>query len=291
MEQNNYLAQWSCGLDEDATIEKAEGKEALLLYKKILYATQSLEIEVPESLEWESFSKKREPKKATVRKLYPRLIWSIAASMALLFGLGFYSQSSLTFSAGGSIEQIALPDGSFARLNPGSTIQYKRSYSWWNRSISMNGDVIFSVKPGKSFTVQTAKGKVAVLGTVFRVLTFENYFEVSCKEGKVAVIHQDKKLYLEKGNGYNSVTGKFIPNKKYFDQKNGLYYKGVPLAYIVGVIEQIYGLSISIKTSKPFYFTGNLPLDNREEAFNTLTEVFPLQIKTHTKDGIEIIEY
>ena len=278
MKQNNYLAQWSQGFEKDETVENLDGVHALKLYKKILRSTESIKLDLPNSLEWENFSRKL-PKKASIKKLNTRLILSMAASLVFLIGLFFYFTAEEIITAQGLIKQIELPDGSLAKLNPGSSIELKRTFGWWNRNINMKGDVVFSVKKGKPFNVHSLEGKVEVLGTVFRVISFENYFGVSCKEGRVAVTHENKSIRLGAGNAYNGIT-QTVTSQNFgkFDKSEGLYYNSTPLSYITFVMEQVYGISIELHTSKPYYFTGLLAVDNKQEALYVLTETFSLQI-------------
>ena len=290
MNRNSYLAQWSKGFEKDETLEKIEGADALELYKKILKSTESIRVYIPNSLEWEHFSKNL-PKKTPVKKLNVRLVWSLAASLVLLFGLNFYFTAEKTLTAEGVIKQIELPDGSLAKLNPGSSIRFKRTFGWWNRDIDMKGDVVFSVKQGNPFKVHSLEGKVEVLGTVFRVLSFENYFGVSCKDGRVAVTHGNKSIRLGAGKTYNSITQTITSQTlEKFDKTDGLYYNSTPLSYVLFVMEQVYGISIEFLGSKPYYFTGVLPIDNKEEVFYVLTETFSLQIKSLENGNVEIVE-
>ena len=196
-----------------------------------------------------------------------------------------------TITAQGLIKHIELPDGSLAKLNPGSSIDFKRTFGWWNRNINMKGDVVFSVQKGIPFNVHSSEGKVEVLGTVFRVISFENYFAVSCKEGRVAVTHENKRLGLGAGNAYNNIT-RTVTSQNFdkFEKNEGLYYESTPLAYLVFVMEQVYGISVELFTSKPYYFTGVLPIKDKEEAFQILAETFSLQIKAYQNGNIDIVE-
>jgi len=290
MNRNNYLARWSQGFEKDETLENLEGQDALKLYKKILKSTESIKVDFPTSLEWENFSRKL-PKKTSIKKLNIRLIWSMAASLVLLFGLNLYFTAEETITAQGLIKHIELPDGSLAKLNPGSSIDFKRTFGWWNRNINMKGDVVFSVQKGIPFNVHSSEGKVEVLGTVFRVISFENYFAVSCKEGRVAVTHENKRLGLGAGNAYNNIT-RTVTSQNFdkFEKNEGLYYESTPLAYLVFVMEQVYGISVELFTSKPYYFTGVLPIKDKEEAFQILAETFSLQIKAYQNGNIDIVE-
>lgn len=290
MKQKNYLAQWSQGYESDETVGNLESTQALELYKKILKSTESIKIDLPTSLEWDIFSKKIH-RKVSVKKLNLRLIWSMAASLILFFGLNYYLTAYKTVNSDGIVKQIELPDGSLAKLNPGSSIKFRRTFNWFNRNVKMKGDVSFIVKKGNPFNVYSTVGKVEVLGTTFRVLSFENYFGVICKEGSVSVTHENNKISLTAGKGYNSIT-KTVTKKVggYFDNNDRLYYQSTPLTYIVFVIEKVYGISVELITSKPYYFTGVLPIKNKEEVFKILSETFSLKVRVNDDTHFQIIE-
>lgn len=288
MNDKTYLARWSRGQMDDKALSALEGVDAPPIYRQILTATDALKVAVPESLEWETFTKKCKSK-APVKPLYSRVIWSVAASVLLLIGISTYFMSARTLTAEGKITYFTLPDGSVAQLNPGAVLKYTVNYGWWNRDVQVNGDVIFTVKTGAPFRVHTTEGEVAVLGTVFRVLAFKNYFEVRCKEGTVAVSHKEEKIKLEAGSGYSSISKKNSSNKiGYFDAEEGLYYNEFPLNHLITVVEQVYGMEIRLNTSKPYYFTGILPLTDKKAALQVLTEPFALEFTVLADGSIEI---
>lgn len=272
----------------DTELEEKEGAEAVRLYRQILKASDTLIIPEPKHLTWEIFSKKRKAK-TFIKPFNTQLIWSVAASLLLLLGISSYLTSTRTVTAGGNLEHFDFSDGSMVQLSPGTVLKYKRHYGWWNRVVTLEGDGIFTVKAGKPFRVTTTEGQVEVLGTVFRVLVFKDYFEVRCKEGTVAVSHKKEKIRLEGGIGYNSITQKIIPNETgHFDSEKGLYYNALPLTHVVAVAEQAYGINIILKTSKTYYFTGRLPLTDKEAALQVLTVPFALEFKTLADGRIEI---
>ncbi|MEM9824268.1 MAG: FecR domain-containing protein [Bacteroidota bacterium] len=120
---------------------------------------------------------------------------AIAASVLFLIGYFFWPSSQLVryqLAKNGRIEG-SLPDLSTFVLNAETTLSYDKN-SWdSNRSLRLDGEAFFQVKKGSTFIVKTPLGKVQVLGTEFNVKNRAGVFEVTCREGKVAVISKGKK--------------------------------------------------------------------------------------------------
>lgn len=75
----------------------------------------------------------------------------------------------------GSRTEITLPDSTTVILNSASTLHVPADYASGNRSVILDGDAFFEVKPGKdSFTVTSAILKATVLGTAFRMRSFSS---------------------------------------------------------------------------------------------------------------------
>ncbi|MGN7819421.1 hypothetical protein HGH92_04470 [Chitinophaga varians] len=81
----------------------------------------------------------------------------------------------------GSRTEITLPDSTTVILNSASVLHVPADYASGNRSVILDGDAFFDVKPGKdSFTVTTAILKATVLGTSFRMRSFSSQQGATC---------------------------------------------------------------------------------------------------------------
>ncbi|MBO3700243.1 FecR family protein [Roseivirga sp. E12] len=85
------------------------------------------------------------------------------------------------------VQTIYLPDSSIVYLNAETEISYSKKGWETNRVLMLSGEAFFEVKRGSNFTVNTANGKVEVLGTSFNVRSRSQDFEVACKTGRVRV--------------------------------------------------------------------------------------------------------
>lgn len=95
-----------------------------------------------------------------------------------------------------------LEDGSVVYLAQESTLQYPEHFATDKREVNLQGEAFFDVarKPEQTFTIETKKVRVEVLGTAFDVRSNENVpFSLSVKRGQVKVsLKQDGKTVLVK---------------------------------------------------------------------------------------------
>ncbi len=86
-----------------------------------------------------------------------------------------------------SLPSYYLPDSSFVELNHQSSIIYSKSNFEEEKTVRLKGEALFRIEKGAAFAINTALGKVEVLGTVFNVYARNAYLKVSCYEGAVKV--------------------------------------------------------------------------------------------------------
>jgi ferric-dicitrate binding protein FerR (iron transport regulator) len=155
----------------------------------------------------------------------------------------------------------------------------------------MEGEVSYQVTKGKPFIVNTKNGTVEVLGTAFRVIHTDGYFEVLCAEGKVKVTHQEETYFLTKGLSFNTIDqqiNEFEPTQ--FGNTSSVYYSKVPLNHVIHLIENLYNLNIELQSNKSFYFTGVVPLNNKEKAIKSISLPFSFGIKEGDNGNLILIE-
>ena len=159
-----------------------------------------------------------------------RSVWSIATSVALLIGLfvAFVKWNYVNIKIGNMRQYTAvLPDNSLVWLNAGTCLSYER-FRWnSNRKVQLKGEALFKVSKGSPFVINSYQKTISVLGTEFNVLSRDNYFEVKCLSGKVAVqIPGNKKLLLTKGQGVRQNKNQAAPIDIIADEQSSLWIKG-----------------------------------------------------------------
>jgi len=145
---------------------------------------------------------------AKVRKLWPRIA-GVAASLALLAAFWFLWPNSTTLEvAQGDTLTYTLPDDSQVYLNAVSDLTFNKG-SWdQERTVRLRGEAFFQVSSGHSFTVETVRGDVTVLGTSFNVLQRGARFNVECREGRVEVrAAQSEPVILSAGQAIRLAEG------------------------------------------------------------------------------------
>lgn len=150
---------------------------------------------------WEKLSLRNRnttSKVVSIRRSY--VGWVAAASIAMVaFAAWFaFSSEEIKVVAAQRMDYV-LPDGSVVRLNEGSELIYDTNEWKAERSLSLNGEAMFEVKKGSTFTVHTSQGDVAVLGTSFNVYASNGQFHVDCYTGKVRVVSNSQEQILTRG--------------------------------------------------------------------------------------------
>ncbi len=250
---NNYLAKWLNAELSDADLVNIVGKSEFEAYQKIKNNLNLFESPTFDSDKVLAAIKTKVQKpKAKLIQLIPSWVYSAAASIALLLAayLFFFSETSYTTGFG---EQTAynLEDGSFVKLNAKSTLSFNKRNWAENRIVKLKGEAYFEVTKGAPFTVKTASGNIKVLGTHFNVKSNKNYLEVSCFEGKVAVIQNGKTTLLTKGT-YLQVNNNEL-TKDTLNSTNPSWmagistYENTPLNIIIDDLEAQYNITIDTK--------------------------------------------
>lgn len=177
------------------------------------------------------------------RKEEKQSIWKnsmlrIAASVTILFGIGFFaynyfkntnSESEIaqnteiskfieTTNSTDKVQEISLEDGSKIQLYPNSKIKYPNPFEEAKRTVYLTGKAFFAIakNPEKPFWVHTDKLSTQVLGTSFMVNAFPNQKDASVqvKTGKVSV-YLPEDLKNIKANENTKLSGIILtPNQQ-----------------------------------------------------------------------------
>lgn len=232
-----------------------------------------------------------------------RRFMQMTAAASIIFMAGFFwwlqtnTVSMVTVSTlANEQKEVVLPDNSIVWLNENSQLTYPEYFDKSNRTINMNGDLVFEVTHNKQspFIVKSSDLMVQVLGTKFNVVSQndenKNSF-VHVLNGKVAVQKEDhsgKKLTLQKGmsavlnpSGSLSLTDDFSPNRLAWLHKS-IEFNQNTLADVFADLEYLFKLKIEVENPKILNcaFTGKFDkdtsiddiLDMMKIIFNITTE-------------------
>lgn len=231
-------------------------------------------------------------KRTTIRRhetFRQRLVrWSIAASIAAIALIGGVVRFSTAEYTGGEQElACVLPDGSGVTLTPGSRLSYNKLTWAFRRRTALHGEAVFSVTRGRRFSVATPAGKVAVLGTRFRVCQQENDLLVECYEGSVSVEVPAGRLILQAGQQVRSDANGITLSNLEEPPPPYILFEAAPLKEVIRNIETIFGVTVSGKDRYgELVFTGYILTSDMDE---TLEAVFRSCGIAYETSGKEII--
>ena len=240
---------------------------------------------------WDKLNERIGRAETKVIPLYARRqVWvSLAASVALIVGMVFFISQDTTFTISadlGQKERVALPDGSLAILNSGSTLEYKAGDFNKNRKLHLDGEAFFVVEKGSTFSVVTKTGTVTVLGTSFNVCDRNKIYRVSCETGKVKVEQGSSIQFLTRGlktESENNVltepsTCEAEAINDWFEQ--GLYhFDNVALTDVFLELERQFNVEIDVKGPLNDLVDADVNLSNVETALDIVCTSFGFEYK------------
>ena len=191
------------------------------------------------------------------RTLPLRQVFSIAASLLLLIGIGifayqqFVNAATAQFANNSTIENtVTLPDGSSVTLAPRASLTFKEQDG--KRLAALEGQAFFDVKHGENtFAVEAGNLKVEVLGTSFTVNAEQEGAEsVAVATGRVRVTADSQAVTLTKGETAVHKNGKLIAQKQ--NNTKGdikeFVFNNTPLETAIKEIEK--GMDVRIEMGK-----------------------------------------
>lgn len=294
-DSDTFLAKWLEGELTDKELKNLVSEADYTAYLKLRKGFDITDkLDAPIDTSFTKIQERITNKKEKVRPLYKNWSMGIAASIVALFGLFmFLDNDEISIETGfGENKTIVLLDGSEVILNSKSKITYNED-SWEDqRTLSLNGEAYFKVAKGKTFTVSTDNGSVAVLGTQFNVISKDDFFDVVCYEGKVGVktIESDHVLLpndaVRKVNGYPSVASKIQEAKPTWLEGESTF-KSVPLRYVIKALEDQYQIIFDVsEINESDIFTGSFPHNNLNTALKTVFKT--LNINYNEKENRNI---
>ncbi|WP_132702540.1 FecR family protein [Winogradskyella wandonensis] len=217
----------------------------------------------------------------------------IAAVFLIAFGVAYYTYSldTANYTSIAEQQEIILPDASTVKLNAVSNLVFNKNKWSDNREVLLEGEAFFKVAKGSKFDVLTKQGKVSVLGTEFNVIQRDNYFEVTCYEGLVAVNYKSKYFELKPGKRFTVLNEKINNTSVNKLQPSWITdessFESLPLQFVLDEFERQYNIKVtaaSIDTEQ--LFTGSFSHTDLDLALKSIT--LPLGI-TYTKTDNVIV--
>ena len=237
--------------------------------------------------------------KVIAMRPYKRFMQIAAAVAVLLTGSYFYlgtlGQNFSTQYA--ELKEITLPDNSEIVLNADSEISYDDKNWDEKRNIDLDGEAFFKVAKGKTFTVSTDDGTIAVLGTQFNVENRDGFFEVTCFEGLVSVTYKDTVVKLPQGTIFKVINGvvdsvsTFDVNERSWLQKES-NFKSTPLRFVIGEIENQFDYKIETKDiDLDVLYSGGFSHSDINLAMQSVTIPLQLSYKIEDKTSTILVFY
>lgn len=297
--QENYLAKWLNNELTPEELEKFRQSPEYASYKKL--ADISSQLEAPEFNVEQAFADNldRRGSKGTkvIRLSSYKIVWRIAAAIAVIFALTLGYISSLTervTTQYAERQEIVLPDASEVILNAGSELSYHTRKWAEERRVKLEGEAFFKVAKGQTFTVETEAGDVQVLGTQFNVEQRKGFFEVSCYEGLVRVSYQGTEKELPAGASLILLDGEMISASVPVNAVpswifNESSFSSIPLAYVLDELKRQYDIEVTTRDiDLSQHFTGTFSNTNLDLALQSIST--PTQLN-YTLDGNKVLFY
>tara|TARA_R110002124_G_scaffold131910_2_gene294396 strand:- start:32390 stop:33319 length:930 start_codon:yes stop_codon:yes gene_type:complete len=303
MEKDYILHKWLNGEASAQEIEQLKASKEYEDYLKISASASRLEVpEVNSEANYRIIRSKLDrpgtlSEENKTRKLpIKSIIYSVAAVLVVVF-MSYIFLGTLNDTVSTDIaqkENYSLPDGSEFILNSSSTLTYNKKN--WNkeRALELEGEAFFKVSKGSKFTVETALGTVAVLGTQFNVYARDNAFKIECFEGLVSVAFNDTIIKLPQGTRLQIEDGNLLDHDNFKASSpswtaNESSFTNASLSSVLEELKRQYPIKLTAKFSNTNRrFTGSFTHSDLDLALKSICE--PLQL-AFTIEGESVTIY
>ncbi len=253
---------------------------------------------------WSRFQRKREKVPVVIQ---PHKYRWLQLAAACFFGLIFlfavnsllFPERSLLFASDlGTKDEIrtdTLADGSVITMNRYSELVFSQPAFRKERIVKMyDGEVFFRIKHDKRkpFIIKSGSVTITVLGTSFHVKQKNGKTEVIVESGLVRVEASGKKIELRPKEKLlvDGTSGKFVEEKVtdnlynyYVD--NHVELDNTPLWRVVNVLEEAYGVEISIADSDvaTLEMTTTLVMGQLDDVLEVISKTLDLSVEKKGK--------
>lgn len=185
--------------------------------------------------------------------------------------------------------QLLLSDKTHIYLNSESELQFPSIFRTESREVAFRGEAYFKVARTddcQPFVINTAMGKVEVLGTAFNLRCYDSsgILQLTLEEGSVRFTtpdgKQSKELHPGEQLAYSvrndTLALRCVPTPLYTSWKDGIYsLDQTPLEQIMEDLSRWYDVPIVYESEdlKPVTFTGEI---KRYENFAEVMQIFEL---------------
>ncbi len=297
--QENHLAKWLNNELSEAELAEFKNSDEYASYVRIVTASENLR--APDFNEAEALAaikNKQLLEQTKVVQLNPfKRFMKVAAVIVVLIAGSYFFFNSLDATITtqyAETKEIVLPDNSEVILNADSELTYNKNNWDSNRNLNLKGEAFFKVAKGEKFTVATSLGTVAVLGTQFNVENREDFFEVTCYEGLVSVLYNNKEVKLPAGASFVVINGAINKAQKpdalvpsWLNAESS--FKSVPLKYVFDEFQRQHNIMVSTENiDMNQLYTGSFSNSDAKLALQSISA--PSQIKFKL-EGAKVLFY
>ena len=290
----HFLAKWIIGEITDADLKKLVSEEDFEILLELRTGTDLYRyLEAPidplfDRIKNDISKRKKQSTNFKTFPLFAKVALAVAATVLLFLGLSHFLGSNKVTERSGFGEQrtISLIDGSRVIINAKSEMTYN-SKSWdKNRELYLKGEAFFKVKKGKTFTVRTNNGSVTVLGTQFDVNSFNDFFEVTCFEGRVKVVdnNNENEVIILPGQAVKYVGRAVSTENLSMTQDVPSWVLGessfrkTPLKNVIRALENQYNVQVNLNgIDGSIIYTGSFTNDNLEMALASIFKTIDIE--------------
>lgn len=224
-------------------------------------------------------NQKKNTKKASNLNWYAYIAAAVIIFICTFAFIKTISSNSETtsFKTDVAVSQIiTLPDNSEVNLSSNTNLTYVPKNWDENRSLQLDGEALFNVEKGEKFTVNTSRGNIEVLGTIFNVKSRAHAFSVSCFEGSVQVTVSNQIIVLKandvltlKNNQY-TISKTKLTNPDWKENRTNI--DSMPLEFVLEEFKNYYEVEFNTNNVDiNQLYTGSFTHDNVEFALKSIT--------------------
>ena len=248
-------------------------------------------------------------------KLFSRMVLRFAAMVVIFWGIGFATYQLIrrpkmveklpvkmviaeTNAHPVSVTLITLPDGSTARLNANTKIEYPEHFAAGHRNVKLSGEAFFVVNKDSTrpFRIETPTASVEVLGTSFNLSAYPNTdrVEVNVESGKVKLIPTTKSIpagkfavlpagergWIDVSNGEIGKAEMLAPNYAAWINKM-ISFQRTPLSEVFSVLENTYHVKFRLENPEigKISYTANFADMNLDYIVKVIARTHHLRVK------------
>jgi ferric-dicitrate binding protein FerR (iron transport regulator) len=266
--------------------------------------------EVPEpdvEANWQRFTRTTLNAPAPLRVVTKRNNWWRLSAAAVVIvaaaGLAFTllnNQGTVTLTAALEKKEVILPDCSKVFLNRHSQVSYRRDFAKTDRTVTLEGEAFFDVKPdaARPFMVRAGASQTRVLGTSFLIKAYEHKtIQLNVVTGKVAFSGKGSgeagALVLTAGHSAILQSGKEPKQVQEADpnfmawKENRLAFTKVPLHKTLSAVEEYFNIRIIVTDTSLLNldFSGTFENPGLDEVLDVISKAADVKV-TEEEPGV-----